>query len=53
MALGWGDEHGEHLNPSNWKEISFYLYVLQPALQGHTYTFTITLGAVNYNESEF
>lgn len=53
LSIGWGHVPGEQLHPGNWMEISFYLFVLQPALQGHRYTFTITLGAVNYNESQF
>lgn len=46
----WGDEPGTQLHPCQSKNISFSIRVLQPALQNHTYMFTITLVADQYNE---
>lgn len=52
LKIIWLDAPGEQIHEGVGKELSFFIVVLQPALQGHQYTFTITLGAVNYNESE-
>ena len=49
----WGDEPGTQLHFCESKNISFTIRVLQPALQNHQYTFSITLNAVQYNESQF
>ena len=53
LWLWWGDAPGDQIHPCTGKEISFFLGILQPAEQNATYTFTITLGAVQYNESQF
>jgi hypothetical protein len=51
----WGNGTGDQLDPHSWEgvgdeEDSFYIHVLQPALQNHEYTFTITRLAWNWNE---
>jgi hypothetical protein len=51
IAFWWGDRPGDQIHPCEGTELSFYVGVLQPALQNHTYEIHITLGAVNYNES--
>jgi hypothetical protein len=53
IALWWGDRPGDQIHPCEGTELSFYVGVLQPAEQNAEYTFTITLGAVQYNESEY
>ncbi len=53
FRIFWGDEPGTQLHPCESKNLSFTIEVLQPALQGHTYVYTITLTAVQYNESQF
>ncbi len=49
----WGDNPGDQLHPSESKNISFSIRVLQPALQNHTYTYTITMTAAQWTESQF
>jgi hypothetical protein len=55
FEIAWQDGTGSQLDPHSWggiadEEDSFYIHVLQPALQNHTYTFTITRTAWNWNE---
>jgi hypothetical protein len=55
IEIAWQNGTGDQLDPHSWggiadEEDSFYIHVLQPALQNHTYTFTISRTAWNWNE---
>lgn len=52
IKIGWGDNLGVQYHPWDLMpmEFSFFILVLQPAPQGATLTFDITLTAVQYNE---
>jgi len=59
MELTWGDALGEQLEPCDSREVSFRLRILQPgdypgvpgAQQGETYTFTIEIHGIQWNEA--
>lgn len=46
----WGDCTGHQLHFCDSRNMSFGFHVLQPAEQNHTYTFTISIVAVQWNE---
>jgi len=50
LQLWWGDNLGSQLEYCNKLDMSFELLVLQPAEQNATYTFTMKLIAVQWNE---
>ena len=51
LNLRFGDNFGAQLHPCDSMDQSFDLHVKQGSEQGTTYTFTIELEAVQYNES--
>jgi len=52
MRVSFGNNYGDQLHFCDSRDISFDFKILQPAEQGHTYTFSIRYVAVQYNEYE-
>lgn len=49
IEIRWLEPFGDQIHPSEQREISFDLHVLQEAKQNSSYTFTIKMPAVNWN----
>ena len=50
LEFWWVDNIGEQVEPNGEKETSFKIHVLQPALQNHSYTFSISVTVDQWNE---
>ena len=50
MELKWVNGTGAQLEPGDEHEDSFHIHILQPAMPGSTYTFTISRMATQWNE---